>query len=70
MKQIICILLICLVVALIAGCKAAEKEAPAGSTSADVSDVEDGISDIDAVDSDLNIDELDELDKELEDISW
>jgi hypothetical protein len=72
MKQILCIFLICLVLAFIAGCKpAAEgiKEAPT-SASEDISDVGKGLSDIEGLDEDLDISELDDLELELEDIEW
>ena len=67
MKKILSILLICMTVALLIGCA---KQAPAGSTSADVSEIEGDISEIDSLDEDLDFSEFDELEKELAEIDW
>jgi outer membrane murein-binding lipoprotein Lpp len=66
-KKILCILLICMTIALLAGCA---KEAPEGSTSADVTDIEGAISEIDALDEDFDFSELDALEEELAEIDW
>ena len=69
MKKILCMLLICMLLALITGCRTAE-EAPAGSTSADFSDIEGDISEIDSLDEDFDFSELDALEEELAEIDW
>ena len=70
MKQIICILLICLAVALIVGCRAAEKEAEPTTAAEDVSDIEGDISDIEGLDEELDLSELENLEQELEEVDW
>ncbi len=65
MKKIIAVLLIITVLAL-AGCKPAPPaEAPTGTAG----EVSEGISEVGTLDEDLDISDLDELDKELEDIT-
>ena len=71
MKQTICIIAVCLMLALIIGCRVAEEvEAPPESAAADVSEIEKDISDVGALDEELNLSEFEELDKELEEIAW
>jgi len=71
MKQILCILLICLTLVLIIGCKVAvEREAPSTSAAADVTEVEEGLSEVDELDEELDLSEFDELEKELDEIDW
>jgi outer membrane lipoprotein-sorting protein len=69
MKQILCIVLICLVLAFVAGCKPAAEAAPT-SASEDVSDVEEGLSDIEGLDEELDMSELEDLEAELDEIEW
>jgi len=71
MKRVLCILLICLVLAFIAGCKPAEEEVKEPtSASEDISDVEDAMSDIEGLDEELDMSELEDLEQELDSIEW
>lgn len=70
MKQILCLLLIILTIALIVGCKVEKEAPPETSAAADVDDVEEGLSEVDTLDEELDLSEFEELEKELEDVTW